>query len=65
MNRFRRGRRDGRYADVEEAMAALDVLEERIDRLWDRLNALLDRAMDMEEGGRSVPDGQAESTQES
>ena len=51
LTRHRRGKR---FTGVEEAMAALDVLEGRIDRLWDRLDALLDRAMEIEEGEQAV-----------
>lgn len=40
---------DDRLIEVEKGMDALDVLEERFDRLLDRLNALWDRAVGVEE----------------
>lgn len=54
MTRLRRHREGERFTSVEEAMAVLDILEERIDRLWDRLDALLDRTMEIEKGEKAV-----------
>jgi hypothetical protein len=44
---------DDHLIDVEKGMDALDVLEERLDRLLDRLNALWDRAVGLEAEGKT------------
>ncbi len=40
---------NGRLIDVKNGMDALDVLDERLDRLLDRLNLLWDRVVGIEE----------------
>ena len=49
MNRKLVGKGGRRFCDLHEAMEALDILEERLDRIADRLNALWDRAVQGEE----------------
>ena len=41
----------GRLINVKTGMDALDVLEERLDRIADRLNALWDRVVGVDDEG--------------
>jgi len=53
MNRKSVGKDGRRFSDLHEAMEALDILEERLDRIADRLNALWDRAVQGQEPGET------------
>ena len=55
--RQRKARKTNGLIDVKAGMDALDVLEERLDRLLDRLNDLWDRAVGLE--GAAKPEDPA------